>query len=216
MSDLVLTQLLEAESDLAGQAISLEAQLASIQEKREGLQTVIAMFQEPAEGQQTSVVETNGSTGSVETSTLSEPVEVAEGAAPAAAAVEPEAISEPAPAVAKSTKTKRATKRGGRTKQTKTKKRDGRAASWQRYIRDSFQKEPLPEVISGVLRNQPNHVFQIAEVMKAVFEEDMPKSSFLKARNRVSNILSGGARDGSWYRGRNGRYSMSENVVKAS
>ncbi|MBE9076215.1 hypothetical protein IQ241_02705 [Romeria aff. gracilis LEGE 07310] len=215
MNDLVLDQLLEADSGLASQAATLEAQLAAIQEKREGLQTVIVMFQSPSEEPSTGGVETNGA--AVETNgqtNLTEPVEVSSADEAEAA----KTISEPESAPSRATKKPRKAKRGTRsvTKKTKTKKRDGRAASWQRYIKDSFQKEPLPEVISGVLRNQPNHVFLIAEVMNAVFEEDMPKSSFLKARNRVSNILSGGARDGSWYRGRNGRYSMSENVVKAS
>ena len=42
----------------------------------------------------------------------------------------------------------------------------------------------------------------------------MPRTAYLKARNRISNILSAGARDGTWYRGRNGRYSQSESVTK--
>ena len=95
-------------------------------------------------------------------------------------------------------------------------KRSGRKANWQRYVQESYRQAPLPDVIGGVLQAQPDTVFKIADVMNTVFKEDMPKNHFLKARNRVSNILSAGARDGSWYRGRGGTYSVSEKAVKAS
>ena len=49
--------------------------------------------------------------------------------------------------------------------------------------------------------------------MNVVFKEDMPKNHFLKARNRISNILSAGARDGVWYRARRGTNSMSEKAI---
>jgi hypothetical protein len=94
-------------------------------------------------------------------------------------------------------------------------KRSGRTANWQRYVQDSYSKAPLPDVIVGVLQAQPNNIFKIADVMSAVFKEDMPKNHFLKARNRVSNILSAGARDGDWFRGRGGTYSVSEKAIKA-
>ncbi len=93
--------------------------------------------------------------------------------------------------------------------------RSGRVANWQRYVQDSYSKAPLPDVIVGVLQAQPNNIFKIADVMSAVFKEDMPKNHFLKARNRVSNILSAGARDGDWFRGRGGTYSVSEKAIKA-
>jgi hypothetical protein len=93
--------------------------------------------------------------------------------------------------------------------------RSGRTANWQRYVQDSYSKAPLPDVIVGVLQAQPNNIFKIADVMSAVFKEDMPKNHFLKARNRVSNILSAGARDGDWFRGRGGTYSVSEKAIKA-
>ncbi|MGB3787318.1 MAG: hypothetical protein WA949_04860 [Phormidesmis sp.] len=95
-------------------------------------------------------------------------------------------------------------------------KRSGRTADWQRYLQGTHKKSPLPDVIVGVLQAQPDNIFKIADVMNVVFKEDMPKSHFLKARNRISNILSAGARDGVWYRGRGGTYSMSEKAIKAS
>ncbi|MGB3293496.1 MAG: hypothetical protein WBB01_10960, partial [Phormidesmis sp.] len=83
-------------------------------------------------------------------------------------------------------------------------------------VQDSYSKAPLPDVIVGVLQAKPDTIFKIADVMSAVFKEDMPESHFLKARNRVSNILSAGARDGDWYRGRGGTYSVSEKAIKAA
>ena len=100
------------------------------------------------------------------------------------------------------------------TKKTNA-KRSGRTANWQKYIQDSYSKAALPDVIVGVLQAQPDSIFKIADVMNVVFKEDMPKTHFLKARNRVSNILSAGARDGEWYRGRGGTYSVSEKAIKA-
>ncbi len=95
------------------------------------------------------------------------------------------------------------------------KKKDGRAATWQKYVQTEYRDAALPEAVSSVLRSQPSDVFAIADVMSSIFREDMPRPSYLKARNRISNILSAGARDGTWYRGRNGRYSQSESVMKA-
>ena len=99
------------------------------------------------------------------------------------------------------------------TKET-TAKRGGRTANWQKYIQDAYSEVALPDVIVGVLKSKPNNIFKIADVMNTVFKEDMPKTHFLKARNRVSNILSAGARDGEWYRGRGGTYSASEKAIK--
>ncbi len=110
---------------------------------------------------------------------------------------------------------KSAAKSSETSKSPETTKRSGRIANWQRFVKDSYVKAPLPNVIVGVLQAQPNNIFKIADVMSAVFKEDMPKSQFLKARNRVSNILSAGARDGGWYRGKNGTYSISQKAIKA-
>lgn len=53
----------------------------------------------------------------------------------------------------------------------------------------------MPEAVQMILATQPDKDFKIAEVMSALFKESMPKKQYLKARNRVSNILSGGVRD---------------------
>ena len=116
--------------------------------------------------------------------------------------------------VAKSA-TKSATKKPAADTESIKKKKDGRAATWQKYVQADYREAALPEAVSSVLRSQPSDIFAIADVMSSIFREDMPRPSYLKARNRISNILSAGARDGTWYRGRNGRYSQSESVMKA-
>ncbi|MEM9904867.1 MAG: hypothetical protein AAF921_07580 [Cyanobacteria bacterium P01_D01_bin.44] len=207
MTVTVLPQLAEAEALLSAQEAALMQQLAEIQEKREGLQTVMAMFETSADG--------NGQSAPA----IEALVDLADVAAP-------KAKSPTAKTVTKSTK---ATKARGRkpkaakvaktttktAKTAQTKKANGRAAHWQRYVLDAYRQKPLPDVVASLLKDKPKESFKIARVMSAIFEEDMPKAQFLKARNRISNILSAGARNKEWYRGRGGTYSASEKAVKA-
>ncbi len=213
MAQVVLSQLVEAEAQLAEQETIVSAQLADLREKIKGLQTVMAMFDD-ASGEMT-----------VET-----PVPAVSEPEPEPA---PKAASEPAPkrrgrpkksTTQKATKATKATTTRKRSTATKTtakasadKKpspgRRGKAAKWQRYIRDEFASTPLPDVVANILKSQPKSTFKIAAVMSEIFPEDMPKAQFLKARNRVSNILSAGARSGEWYRGRGGTYSCSKKVL---
>ena len=211
MSDPVLSQLVSVETDLAQQVETLETKLSQLQEQRQGLRTVINMFQ-ASDGEEAVVSEP----------ALVEPI-AEEPVAEEPAAEEP-AAKEPAakksePAAKKTTKTAAKAKPGRKPKadkiSTPRKKKDGRAANWQKYVQAEYRETALPEAVSSVLRSQPSEVFTIADVMSSIFSEDMPRTSFLKARNRISNILSAGARDGTWYRGRNGRYSQSESVTKA-
>ncbi|MGI8932722.1 MAG: hypothetical protein ACR2FS_01475 [Phormidesmis sp.] len=206
MSDPVLSQLVSVETDLAQQVETLETKLSQLQEQRQGLRTVINMFQ-ASDGEEAVVSEP----------ALVEPM-AEEPAAEEPVAEEPVA-EKSEPAAKKTTKTAAKAKSGRKPKADKTstlrKKKDGRAANWQKYVQAEYREAALPEAVSSVLRSQPSEVFTIADVMSSIFSEDMPRPSFLKARNRISNILSAGARDGTWYRGRNGRYSQSESVTKA-
>lgn len=200
MTDPVLSQLVSVESDLAEQIEQIETQLSQLQTKRQGLLTVIDLF---------------GEGGKKQSVAASKP----------AAATRTKKVAKKAPAKgtsrkttqAKRTKTTRATATASKTK-TKAKpgrkKKDGRAAKWQRHVQTQYRDLALPESVSSVLRSQPSEIFTIAEVMSSIFKESMPRTDYLKARNRISNILSAGARDGTWYKGRNGRYSLSENVKK--
>ncbi|MEM9484201.1 MAG: hypothetical protein AAGA83_10970 [Cyanobacteria bacterium P01_F01_bin.116] len=201
MSITVLPQLIEAEANLSEQEAALVQQLADIQEQRKGLQTVIAMF--------------DASSG--------EPM-VAPSEIPPVKDEEPEAEEETvADKLAKVTKKAKISDRKAKlanvrkTKSAKAaspKKVDGRTARWQRYVRDAHRDERLQDVVENVLKANPKDSFKIADVMSAIFEDNMPKAQYLKARSRISNILSAGARDNEWYRGRGGTYSMSAKALK--
>ena len=223
MSTTVLPQLLAVDSELSEQAVALEAQLTELQEKRKGIQTVIAMFES---GGTPDVADVAKAAGAVSKPARKSKATAKKKSTSAAKSTAKKTTAKRKTTKAKATKTTTA-KRGrpakakatagtaAKEKKTST-KRSGRTANWQRYVQESYRKSPLPDVIVGVLQAQPTNVFKIADVMNAVFKEDMPKTHFLKARNRISNILSAGARDGVWYRGRGGTYSMSEKAIKAS
>ena len=237
MSTSVLPQLLEVDSELSAQAAALEAQLTELQEKRKGIQTVIAMFEsghtldikdiaavtnsigkpdQSDEGMVKTAKTARTAKGTTAKKTTAKTVKTTAKAKGKTTKAKP---GRPAKAkiaaVEETTKANSATDTAA-TEKNLTGKRSGRTAKWQRYVQESYRKAPLPDVIGGVLQAQPGTVFKIADVMNTVFQEDMPKNHFLTARNRVSNILSAGAREGSWYRGRGGTYSVSEKAVKAS
>lgn len=258
MSTSVLPQLLQVDSELSTQAIALEAELNELQEKRRGIQTVIAMFESGNAPEMSKMAAVSATIAPVEaiekarsargtaSETTSETTAAKRTSAKRTKATKPAAKtatkaktakteaakpgSKSKPKVAKEPKVK-TTVKATRGRPAKAKaveatpsaeakdiaaKRSGRTANWQRYVQENYSKAPLPDVIVGVLQAQPNNIFKIADVMSAVFKEDMPKNHFLKARNRVSNILSAGARDGDWYRGRGGTYSVSEKAVKTA
>ena len=195
MSDPVLSQLVSVESDLAQQADSLASQLAQIQERREGLRTVIDMFEggedEASDSKAASTATANRKpgrpSGSKTTRKTAAKTQKTETAAKKKPGRKPKSSTA-------STKTKK-------TSSESQKKKDGRAAEWQKYVQPEFRESALPEAVSSVLRSAPSEVFKIADVMSSIFIEDVPRTQFLKARNRISNILSAGARDGTWYRG---------------
>ena len=201
MTDPVLSQLVSVEADLTEQVEQLESQLTQLQTQRSGLRTVIELF---GEDDAAPAAKTSKSTKA------STPTKTRTKAASRSSATKKTA--------SKATSTKKQTKaKPGRKLKKQTpgrKKKDGRAATWQKHVKSQYRDIALPESVSSVLRSQPSEIFTIADIMTTIFKEDMPKTSYLKARNRISNILSAGARDGTWYRGRNGRYSQSESVTK--
>ena len=213
MPAIALDQLTQAEAQLVAQETELSSQLAELREKIQGLQTVIAMFDGDEDG----------------LSVASEPESEVEADADIEADVEPESNPEPvvkaapvkrrgrpkkAAAAKPAKKTTRASKTTASVKSTKKKRGPGRSAKWQTYIRDEYSSTPLPDVVANVVKSKPKQVFKIAGVMEELFPtDDMPKADFLKARNRVSNILSAGARSGDWHRGRGGTYSCTKKAV---
>lgn len=115
---------------------------------------------------------------------------------------------------AKTTKEPTAQSRGGRI--GKAAKPPRKSLGWQQYIRDEFGKSSLAEAIPQVLERQPDEVLETAEIINAIFVEDIPKDVRSTVRERVSNILSSGLKVNKWYRGRTGCYSISKSAAEAS
>ena len=212
MSTTVLPQIQTIEAELAAQVSQLESQLASVREKLTGIRAVMPMFAEAAD--------TSASIGAEELSAESEPIveeetissdELDEDATDVAESVIPEV---PKATKTKATKAKKtAPKKATSSKKvsaqkTTAKKKDGRAASWQKYTRPGVKNASIPDAVKLILETQPENDFKIVDVMTALFTEDMPKSQYLKARNRISNVLSGGVRAGDWHKGDRGSYRM--------
>ncbi|MGC1525711.1 MAG: hypothetical protein WA783_06635 [Phormidesmis sp.] len=227
MSTTVLPQLQTIEAELTSQEKQLAAQLASVREKLTGIRTVMPMFDGTADVADAPAVTEEASTGLVEEAipALDEPDE--EAAVVEAPAVEEAAVEEaPKATKTKATKTtakkatakKAAVKKAAPKKETVAKataskkttarKKDGRTASWQKYTRPGVKNESIPDAVRLILETQPENEFKIADVMSALFKDDMPKSQYLKARNRISNVLSGGVRAGDWHRGERSTYRM--------
>ena len=66
----------------------------------------------------------------------------------------------------------------------------------------------MPEAVRRVLATEPGKEFTIADMMSALFKDSMPKSQYLKARNRISGILSSGFRDGDFSKGEGSTYKV--------
>ncbi len=233
MSDPVLSQLVTVENDLSQQVESLTSKLAAVQEQKEGLRTVIDMFQSSGSGAGQKAAPLSKDADSEDAD--SEDADSVSQPSAGKSARNTDKVTRTTgkkvgrPAARKVSKTKatsatkqKATGSAATAQKPKAsdqkalqKKKDGRAADWQKYVQPDYEEAALPEAVSIVLRSQPSEIFTIADVMSSIFTEEMPRDAYLKARNRISNILSAGARDGTWYKGRNGRYSQSESVTKA-
>lgn len=186
MSQNVLSQLQEVIKDLESQETALSIQLTDVQAKLKGIRAVLPMFGETA-----SVL--SGVSSSAEVPAATEKKE----AAKKSSTTKTKALKKAKPA-AKAT----------RKEKTASKKKDGRAAAWQKYALPGVSDRPLPKSVQMILATQPERDFRIAEVMSALFKENMPKDQYIKARNRISNILSGGVRDGEWFKGDRGAYRL--------
>ena len=188
MSQTVLPQLQEVIKDLEDQESALSTQLTDVQAKLAAVRAVLLMFGE---------------------SDTDLPKASEKAKAPAAAKKEATKKSASTAKAKASRKSKPAAKTTPRTKAA-SKKKDGRAATWQKYTLPGVGDRPMPEAVQMILATQPEKDFKIAEVMSGLFKENMPKSQYLKARNRISNILSGGVRDGEWFKGERGAYRLTE------
>lgn len=225
-SNPVLSKLLEADSSLAVQETELMAQVEAIREKRQSLLTVINLFSP------------NGAAAPANKQVADKAAQVEQlmaQLAPVAAAEAPlttATLTETAPAKGKAAAepAEEAPKRGrGRAKgstaankQPAAKKgakgtRGGRKTeNWQSYVRDQFRQTSLTVAVSTVMQQQPNGIFEVPDIIDAIFSEDMPTAIRTKARDRILHVLSAGVRDEQWYRGKMGQYSLSRNAAVAS
>ena len=188
MSKSVLPQLQEVIKDLESQETALSTQLTDVQVKLKGVRAVLPMFGEPTAG----LIETSGS------------------AEPSASAEKKEVTKKLSTARTKSSQKSKPAAKTTQKKKSTSKKKDGRAAAWQKYTLPGVGDRPMPESVQMILATQPEKDFRIAEVMSALFKENMPRAQYLKARNRISNILSGGVRDGEWFKGERGAYRLNK------
>ncbi len=191
MSTTVLPQLRIIEAELADQEIQLTAQLDEIREKLNGIRAVLPMF---------------SASSAFASATIGE--EASAGKTKKAAAVGKKPTKTPITAAPKATTVKTAKTKKVTDKKPSVKKADGRAADWQKYTRPGVKNQSMPDAVRLILETQSEKNFTIAEVMDALFKENMPKAQHLKARNRISNVLSGGVRAGDWYKGARGTYRM--------
>jgi hypothetical protein len=212
VSDPTVAKLLEVDAALASQAADLTAQLQSVQEKRKSLKSVINMFglAETATNVASSVPtlpsETNGK---AEQAATQEEITSEVSGLQAPAANDSNTQVAPKKPKQKVQKASASTNRKQTAKLARASKTAKKTEGWQQYLRDDFSDIALPDAVSIVLQEQSDQVLGIAEVVDAIFVAEMPPQVRVKARERVSNILSEGVRKNRWYRGQEGKYSMS-------
>ena len=189
MAAKVPTQLESILTELDAQEEAIASQLEEVKQKAEAVRAVIELFDGAPAAESTPTAKKTTTTKARKT--------------PGRKAATTKSTA------AKSTATSSSSSSGSTTSSKgKRKKKDGRAASWQKYALPGVSKQPMPEAVRMILATQPDKDFKIAEVMSALFKDTMPKSQFLKARNRISNILSGGVRSGEWHKGERGSYRL--------
>ncbi|NJN58416.1 MAG: hypothetical protein HC879_13390 [Leptolyngbyaceae cyanobacterium SL_5_9] len=204
-TDPTLVKLLEAESDLAAQAVALTSQMEALKEKRRSLQTVIGLFSS-----------TSTATDLLEKSETDSEAESTASVEDSSFDLE-DSLDEPDVESPSESKSGRSAGRGRKSpKAAQTEKSTGRDTAWRRYMRKEFAKTSLPEAVAHILHQQPDRVFEVPTIVDALFIEATPKDARNDARNRVSNVLSIGLKNNKWYRGKKGQYSLSQAAVKAS
>ena len=203
----MVAQLLEIDADLAVQEVELTLQLQSIHEKRHSLKNVISLF--PPVDTATRIPVTTL------TPVVEDVADITEAATPKLDEVTTdttEAASQPS---------KRQGKRNLSTNSDKPSKKSvpaqetvKEAAIWQQYLQDKFVKDSLAVAVFDVMQQQPEQVLEITAILDAIFVPEIPKDVRSTARERVSNVLSVGAKKGKWYRGKLGKYSMSSAALE--
>ncbi|WP_009630526.1 hypothetical protein [Synechocystis sp. PCC 7509] len=207
-SDSIVAKLLEVDADLAVAEAQLAAQLQSIQEQRHSLKNVISLF--PS-------VDTAVSTPVVTPTPVFEEQEKPPVSEVATPELEDTTVdtTEAAPSTQKRQGKKNLSSTSKSNKKSlPTKNVNKEADTWQQYLKDDFSNASLAEAVAEVMQQQQEQVLEITTILDALFVEEIPKELRTKARERVSNVLSVGAKRGKWYRGLAGKYSMSSAAVE--
>ena len=207
-SDPIVVTLLAIDAKLAAQEVELTLQLQSIQEKRHSLKNVISLFPPGDTAVPTPVV-------------IPAPVveEQAEPPVPEVATPELEDTTIDATKAAPQSQKQQGRKNLSSTsksnkKSAPTKEASKEADTWQQYVKEDFINASLAEAVAEVMQQQQEQVLEITAILDALFVKEIPKELRTKARERVSNVLSVGAKKGKWYRGLAGRYSSSKAAVE--
>lgn len=220
-SDSTIAKLLEVSADLAAQEADLTAQLVSIQEKRHSLKTVIDMF---APGD-VATYATSVVTPAQTLVTAAEPQKAEVEAEPTDVDVTPKALNDaktatPADAQVSAKGAKRQTKTSSSASSSKQDQKSAPAKelskapnTWQQYVTGEFSNASLAEAVAQVMQQHSKQVIEIATIVNAIFTDEIPKDLRSTARERISNVLSVGAKSGKWYRGKLGKYSVSKAAV---
>lgn len=194
-SGAILTNLLDADATLASQEAEITVQLEALREKRQSLKTVIDLFSAT-------------STAAASTAAIASTAKL-----PTADSSKPKAE---APA-ATATPTESAPRRGRKpTKAPKATRQTRQSKNWQDYLQDPFRQTSLPAAITTVFQQQPKQLLSVPDLISTIFVAEIPQDVRNKARDRMLNILSTGAKDGQWFRGKKGQYSLSKASAEAS
>ncbi|MBD1864529.1 MULTISPECIES: hypothetical protein [Trichocoleus] len=203
----ILANLLEADTALATQEATLSAQLQGVREKRQSLKIVIDLFSIPS----TPSTSPPSGEGSATSSSIAkdDAFTAATPSAPVLSALKESEAEQPrrSRSVSKSTTSP---KRGRATKSSKTSKTAKSSKNWQDYLQAAFQNNSLPMAIAAVFQQQPEELLSVADLMDAVFVGSLPQEIHATIRHHILNILSAGAKEGQWYRGQRGQYSLSQ------
>jgi hypothetical protein len=186
----MLAKLLEADAALSAQEAAVSARLQTLQDKRQSLRDVISLFRSSDAAADFPLAE-------LAVSQLADAV--------GAESVTSVPAASPAPAKRQGSSRRKAVtpRRGKKTKAA------AKPAGWQSYVKEGLGKGPLSELVIDVMKRRPDEVLEISDLIEEIFVDTMPQNINVRARDRVSHILSEGARNQDWYRPKPGFYSMS-------
>ncbi|MBD2120955.1 hypothetical protein [Trichocoleus sp. FACHB-262] len=198
----ILTNLLEADATLATQEAEITIQLEALREKRQSLKTVIDLFSTTTAPATSTQAATALSASKPPATAAPKPTATPEATAASTAAPEPAAAPEPT-----ATRGRQATKATKKPRQSR---------NWQDYLQDPFRQTSLPVAITTVFQQQPKQLLSVPDLINAIFTAEIPQDVRNKARDRMLNILSTGAKDGQWFRGKKGQYSLTKAAAEGS